>query len=78
MRAPLEMRDAWEFVGGREPQLAWQGIQKIVLWILSVPLSVGLGLVGLALFFTGNNMAEEARRVIHARKRADDKPSNTW
>jgi hypothetical protein len=45
---------------GRAPPLAWVGVSKIVEWIWSCPLSVGVFGVGLIVMWIGGNIAESA------------------
>jgi hypothetical protein len=48
------------FSGGlpiQSPAIPWQGIQKIFIWLLDLPLSAGAMVIGCATFFAGGSIA---------------------
>jgi hypothetical protein len=50
----FQFRLAWEFFGGTEPPLlSWRGVERLRTWILDLPLSGGVGLCGVAVFWLG-------------------------
>jgi hypothetical protein len=56
---PVELKDAWLWIGGPYPALRWQGIQKIVLWILSLPFSIVAIVAGIPIAISGGKSVDQ-------------------
>jgi hypothetical protein len=62
---PLSIREVRSLFDGSppiaDPRIAWQGVQKIAVWMLDSPLCTGLFVLGLGSGFFGVVLLEEGR-----------------
>ena len=59
---PLEVVDAWLWIGLPFPVMKWVGLQKIMVWLLTMPLSVTLFIFGVAIFLVGMKISNSYNR----------------
>jgi hypothetical protein len=72
---PLELRLAWEWLGGSEPYFPqWQGVQKIVVGFFDLPLMTGLLAAGILILWCAFWLSERrrARDLVLGDDEADD------
>jgi hypothetical protein len=55
---PLPWSLVWNGLGGKQPDYSWAGVQKIALFILDLPLSLGFVLLGLLILKVVNEFWE--------------------
>jgi hypothetical protein len=51
---------AWIWIGGPYPIIEWRGVQKIVLWLMDLPLSAVLILAGLLIMWGAGRANRQA------------------
>jgi hypothetical protein len=52
----LSLRHLWDWAGLGYPMFKWLGVQKIAVWVLDLPLSLALLVMGVASLWLGVSM----------------------
>jgi hypothetical protein len=71
---PVELQDAWLWIGGPYPAFRWQGIQKIVLWILSLPFSLVAIVAGIPIAISGGKSVDQTLSAMRLSAQKGESP----